>query len=161
MYTRNYRPTFSVSPPPDYSGTAMAGVPAPALPREREERTAGEKHDETAFPPVRASAETGSPAGMGEEGQRTAEPTFARFPLEDRASYGREKKRPLSLPAVRALLPSASGVPFADDDWLLLGLILLFLTGSADDVNEGRELLLLLGFLFFAGRAGSTSRQNV
>lgn len=43
---------------------------------------------------------------------------------------------------------------FGSDDWLLLGLIFLFLTGSAEEVKDQLVLLVLLGVLFFTGRGG-------
>lgn len=127
MYTRSFRRTAGPVPPPDYSGTALS--------------------DATVPPPAPVTV----PEDREEESAGTAGEAF--FP------YPAEKKENVPQPAFDA--PDEKPVSrkplsdFGSDDWLLLGLIFLFLTGSREEVKEQTLLLVVLGILFFTGRDGS------
>lgn len=128
MYTRSYRKPTPPVLPPDYSGTALsdAAVPPPApLSKAGEERN-GETETATVF-------------------IRTPDRTADREIIPDPAFSAPEN--PVS--GFRRELSS-----FGSDDWLLLGLIFLFLTGSSEEVKDQLVLLIVLGVLFFTGRGG-------
>lgn len=86
-----------------------------------------------------------APTAVPEERNEAAE---AAFPVPAEESTAQPVR---SVPEEKRASPSSG---FAQDDWLLLGLIFLFLTGSKDEVKEQTALLIVLGILFFTGRGG-------
>lgn len=86
-------------------------------------------------------------AGEREEDAGTEMTSFPAQTLPSETFSAPEAEKPVS--AIRKELSS-----FGSDDWLLLGLIFLFLTGSAEEVKDQLVLLILLGVLFFTGRGG-------
>ena len=147
MYTRRYpTPPSHLTPPPDYSGTAM---------RQRQEE------EEVLIPPPPATPEA----------EEVAEEIIAvsASPKEERDAEAflkkdykkvRTAKRSRGLCSVkkegkcekkREGSPSFSLSALASDDLLLLGLLFLLLSVDPHSVRAQGDVILLLGFLFFIG----------
>lgn len=98
----------------------------------------------------RALSDAAVPPPAPASAEREEEAETAAFPAQTSSSG--ELPAPAAEKPVSAIRKELSS--FGSDDWLLLGLIFLFLTGSAEEVKEQLVLLILLGVLFFTGRGG-------